>query len=67
VRVSGEKGGLELSVADDGIGFDPKAAGRGGFGLVLVESLAAQIGASARCERAEPRGTRWLLSMGTRS
>jgi two-component sensor histidine kinase len=67
VRASGKKGGLELSVVDDGVGFDPKAAGRAGFGLVLVESLAAQIGAGARCERAEPRGTRWLVSMGPRS
>jgi two-component sensor histidine kinase len=36
-------GGLDLSIADDGIGFDPAAA-NGGTGIALAQLLARQLG-----------------------
>ncbi|MGE5528468.1 MAG: sensor histidine kinase [Patescibacteria group bacterium] len=48
-----------ISVADDGVGFDPAklAAGRSAFGLEVMRERAAQIGGEVRIETAPGRGT----------
>ena len=57
---------LELRLRDDGIGLaarprtSPKAASGGGFGLILVESLAAQIG--TKLEKLDGPGTGYGLT-----
>jgi NarL family two-component system sensor histidine kinase LiaS len=36
---------LHLSIADDGVGFDPATATRHGYGLVSMRERAEEIGA----------------------
>jgi two-component sensor histidine kinase len=44
-------GGVELVVADDGVGHDPTGpASGGGLGRMLVEQLARQLGGSVAIE-----------------
>lgn len=54
-------GGLRLSIADDGCGFDPAQATRGA-GLESMRRRAAAIGASFMVESAPGRGTRIVLA-----
>jgi len=53
-------GGLRLSIADDGCGFDPAQAARGA-GLESMRRRAAAIGAVLRVDSAPARGTRIVL------
>jgi signal transduction histidine kinase len=48
---------LKLSVADDGIGFDPSAQRPGHFGLVGLKEQAQLIGAELSIESVPDRGT----------
>lgn len=53
--------GLEVTIADDGCGFDPaevRARGRGCFGLQTMEERAADVGGALRVESAPGKGTR---------
>lgn len=53
--------GLEVTIADDGCGFDPaevRARGRGCFGLQTMEERAAAVGGALRVESAPGKGTR---------
>ncbi len=50
----------ELSVRDTGVGMAPGARESGGFGMELVESLAAQVGGRAELESG-PGGTAWTV------
>jgi two-component sensor histidine kinase len=52
-------GTLELSVADDGKGFDPQKSS-GGLGQKLIRSLTAQLDGSFECTSG-PRGTRCVV------
>ena len=47
---------LELTIADDGAGFDPESATSGSTGLQIVERLVDQIGGSLRT-RSDSSGT----------
>jgi len=54
----GEDGRIELSVRDDGTGFDPeRAAERHGMGLGLMRERMAELGGELRVESAPGRGT----------
>ena len=54
----GEDGRVELSVSDDGAGFDPdRAAERHGMGLDLMRERVAELGGELRVESAPGRGT----------
>lgn len=55
-----EAEGCRLTVGDDGVGFDPDAARKGG-GSRLVRSLAQQLG--GRLEQAGPPGTYYEIRM----
>jgi two-component system, NarL family, sensor kinase len=58
-------GDVELTVADDGTGFDPsRAAAEGHFGLRLVADLVRSLGAELRVDTAD--GTSWLLRVPVR-
>jgi signal transduction histidine kinase/CheY-like chemotaxis protein/sensor domain CHASE-containing protein len=57
---------LKIVVEDEGTGFDPKAAGRGGgvdehFGLYSIQQRLELIGGEAEIESAPGRGTRITL------
>jgi PAS domain S-box-containing protein len=54
-----------LIVEDDGVGFDPAAAGAGGhgFGLLGMQERASLVGATLEIESAAGKGTTVLLRM----
>ena len=54
-------GGVELEIADDGIGFDPGADAAGHYGLVGLREQADAIGARLRIESRRGEGTRVSL------
>ncbi len=62
ISISLRREGLEnvLAVEDDGVGLPPAAAGSGGFGMVLVRSLASQIGGRAELD-SRPGRTVWTI------
>jgi signal transduction histidine kinase len=66
VRLEGADGGLVLSVADDGRGFDPaRRAVRGRrLGLTSMEERAEELGGRLDIESAEGEGTRVRLEVG---
>ena len=58
--------GLEVTIADDGCGFDPvevQARGRGSFGLQTMEERAAAVGGAFRVESAPGNGTRVVVRL----
>jgi len=59
VSIDRSGGNLELTVADDGGGFDLEAVRRtgGGLGLVTMEERARVVGAETRIAAAPGRGT----------
>jgi signal transduction histidine kinase len=54
-----------LIVEDDGVGFDPAAAGGGvqGFGLVGMQERAGLVGATLEIESSSGHGTTVLVRM----
>jgi len=57
VRLWGEKGRVCLSVADDGVGFDPADIGAPGhFGLTGAQERARSVGGELRIESSPGRG-----------
>jgi two-component sensor histidine kinase len=55
-----EIGWARLTVADDGVGFDPEAV-VSGMGSRLIAGIAAQLQGSSRYERGEGTGSRFVL------
>ena len=51
------RGGLELRIADDGVGFDPAARIPNGHGILCMRERAAVFGGSVRIESAAGTGT----------
>ncbi|MFF5288816.1 HAMP domain-containing sensor histidine kinase [Paractinoplanes globisporus] len=66
VRLADAGGGrIELSVRDDGAGFDPdRAADRHGMGLGLMRERVAELGGELRVESAPDRGTTVRATLG---
>ena len=60
VRLAVLPGGIELEVADDGVGFDPAAAA-GGHGLGSLRQRAAEMGGALAIASAPGEGTRLTL------
>ena len=63
----GGAGGLLVTVADDGVGFDPALLAdpeRAHFGLRVLRDLAVEAGASLELATAPGAGTRWRLTGG---
>ncbi len=54
--------GVELSIADDGHGFDPAEAGNGGIGLQSFAGRARELDAKLSIESAAEKGTRVKLT-----
>jgi signal transduction histidine kinase len=54
---------LQLSIEDNGIGFDPEAVLPDHFGIVGIREQAALIGADVRIESVPHRGTTVLVSL----
>ncbi|HLI27178.1 MAG TPA: histidine kinase [Chloroflexota bacterium] len=67
LRLVQQPGRLELIVADDGVGFDPRApvcAGpHGGFGLAGMRERAALLGGQLVVDSAPGRGTRVVVQV----
>ncbi len=59
LRLEEETGRLRLTVADDGVGFEPEAAGLRSrrLGLTSMEERASSLGARLRIDSAPGRGT----------
>ncbi|MBW8891770.1 MAG: histidine kinase, partial [Burkholderiales bacterium] len=53
--------GIELEIADDGIGFEPSAGAAGHYGLVGLREQADAIGAHLRIDSRSGEGTRVSL------
>ncbi len=69
VSLSRRAGGVVLDVADDGPGFDARAAladpAHGHFGLQLLAELATTGGGTLQVASAAGHGTRWRLRIAT--
>jgi signal transduction histidine kinase len=64
VALTLQKGNLGLTVADDGVGFDPKAVkGRGGLGLIGMEERAHLVNGKLSIASQPGRGTRIALEV----
>ena len=48
---------LRLEIRDDGVGFDPGAAARGGYGLAIMRNRAARIGGELTVAAGAGKGT----------
>jgi two-component system NarL family sensor kinase len=69
IALSEERDTVKLSVADDGIGFDPGAAesaGEGHFGLSVLSDLAHEAGARLTVDSSPGGGTRVELEVPRR-
>ena len=56
VELTGDSG-IRLTIADDGIGFDPASASAGGFGLKSMRERARAAGGDLRCFSRPGAGT----------
>jgi signal transduction histidine kinase len=63
VEVKASTAGLRLTVADNGRGFDPSAAGLTGYGLRSMRERAEAIGASLTVESELQGGTRVVVDV----
>lgn len=66
VQVAERQGNLEVTVIDDGVGFDPAdlrvtGGGAGGFGLLAIRERFALLGGSMAIDSAPGRGSRFTL------
>jgi len=61
-----EDGTIEITIQDDGRGFDPDSdqqSGRGGFGLRFMRERAKRVGGTLRVESQPDQGTRVIISL----
>jgi len=58
-----DSGALELTVEDDGVGFDPAAVRDGAFGLVGMRERALSLGGAVEVGPRAPRGTTLRLRL----
>ncbi|MDQ6773678.1 MAG: sensor histidine kinase [Candidatus Dormibacteraeota bacterium] len=63
LRLRQNDGRAELTVKDNGRGFDAAAGGRHGFGLRLMRERVVELGGRLTVESAPDRGTRVLVSL----
>ncbi|MNC25392.1 Signal transduction histidine-protein kinase/phosphatase DegS [compost metagenome] len=57
VKLSREADELQLSISDDGVGFDPQRTRTGSFGLVGMRERVAMFGGSLRLDSTPGQGT----------
>ena len=57
IRLASRKGGIELSVRDDGAGLPPEAANSRGMGMHIMNYRAKMIGAAIQVAALEEGGT----------
>jgi protein-histidine pros-kinase len=67
VVVAGAVDGLRLVVEDDGRGFEPRAEGSRGLGLLGMEQRAMAVGGTLAVESARGRGTRITFTCPARA
>ncbi|MDH7486386.1 MAG: PAS domain S-box protein [Anaerolineae bacterium] len=56
-------GGARLSIADDGVGFDPTVRRRAGWGLMTMRERAQAVGGHLRVDSAPGKGTRVVVEV----
>ena len=56
-------GGARLTIADDGVGFDPPARRQAGWGLLTMRERAEAVGGHLRVESAPGEGTRVIVDI----
>ncbi len=57
--------GVELTVRDDGIGFDPMSIPEGHFGVHIMRERAAAVGAYFALESSPGEGSNFTLTIAT--
>ncbi|KAB0644983.1 PAS domain S-box protein [Burkholderia latens] len=67
LRLTGLRAGLELAIVDDGRGFDPSVASKGGsYGLLGMMERARLLGADLNIESDEGRGSAIYVKLETK-
>jgi len=56
-------GGARLTIADDGVGFDPATRRQAGWGLMTMRERAEAVGAHLRVESAPGKGTQVVVEV----
>jgi signal transduction histidine kinase len=64
IRCAGDGDVVQLSIEDNGVGFDPSSVVRG-FGLTNMEERAKRIGGTIEIRARQPKGTHHLLRIRT--
>jgi PAS domain S-box-containing protein len=67
VRMAARPDGIELTVEDDGVGFDPSAHEHRGLGFVSMRERLRLVHGSVRVDSATGRGTRIQVHIPTRA
>lgn len=67
VRLLSAGGKVVLEIADDGVGFSPRAAQQRGFGLTGMRERAVALGGSMKIRSESGKGTRILIDFPTSS
>ena len=63
VDLIGSPGRLELTIADDGVGFDPDAAMSSGLGLISIRERIEAAGGTFRIDASPAEGTRLHITL----
>jgi signal transduction histidine kinase len=63
VELHTDNNSIQITVLDDGVGFDPARAHNGGFGLTGLRERARLAGATLTIESAPGGGTRMMIDM----
>jgi signal transduction histidine kinase len=66
VSLACKHGSVRLEIADDGAGFDPKAAAGQGIGLRSMARRAAEAGGKLEVQSGLGRGTRVIVQIETK-
>jgi NarL family two-component system sensor histidine kinase LiaS len=63
VQLTGEPGGLSLTIADDGEGFDVESAWGAGLGLISMRGRVEAVGGTLQIHSTRDVGTRIEISV----
>jgi PAS domain S-box-containing protein len=64
ILLKNRKTSVKLEVADDGRGFDPKATGKGGMGLKIMQERVAKVDGKLSISSIPGKGTKVIVTIG---
>ncbi len=65
VRLRGAPEGIVLTIADDGVGFDPAAVWGRGLGLITAQERVAAVGGTFEIRARPGAGTKWAATVAS--